>query len=177
MGEDDVQESRISSWYDVFSAEKRRQIAVDQSSALSMRGSEELGRIVDVVRDHYRTQYAAISIIDRRSQVLIAKRGMEIEETPRSAAFCAVTIQQGGRALVIPDAREDPRFAGYKTVTSDPFIRFYAGVPITDNSGTALGAVCVADSKPLTDAFDQSLLVMMARLVEHELSSFIAPNL
>jgi GAF domain-containing protein len=171
MLKDDAQASRTGLWFDAFSAEKRRQSAVDRSRALSMRGSEELGRIVDAVRDHYGTKYAAISIIDRRSQILLAQRGMEVDQTPRSAAFCAVTIHQGGRELVIPDAREDVRFADFATVTSAPFIRFYAGVPITDDGGMALGAICVADSEPLTKAFDRSLLVMMARLAERELSS------
>lgn len=139
-----------------------------------MQGSDELGRIVDLLRDHYGTRYAAISIIDRRSQILLAQRGLDIDETPRSTAFCAVTIQQGGRALVIPDAREDPRFAGFASVTADPFIRFYAGAPITDEAGIALGAICVADDKPLTDAFDRSLLVLLAREAEREMTATLA---
>jgi GAF domain-containing protein len=166
-----MQMPNVGSWLESFSKEKRRQLAVDQSRAASMRGSEELGRIVDFVRDHYGTRYAAISIIDRRSQVLLAQRGFEADETPRDTAFCAVTIQQGGRALVIPDAREDPRFATFASVTSDPFVRFYAGVAITDEAGLALGAICVADSNPLAESFDRSLLVLAAREAEREIAA------
>ncbi len=136
-----------------------------------MRGSEELERIVDVVRNYYRTQYAAISIIDKRMQTLLAQRGLGVTGTPRSTAFCAVTIRQGGQTLVIPDARSDPRFEEFDSVRYDPFVRFYAGTPITDPAGLALGAICVADGKPLSGEFDQSLLVMMAREVERELAS------
>jgi GAF domain-containing protein len=169
-----VNEPRVSSWFDAFSAEKTRQLAVDRSRAVSMRGSTELARIVDVVRDHYHRPYAAISIIDKRSQILLAERGLGIAETARSTAFCAVTIQQGGRALVVPDAREDARFAKFDSVTRDPFVRFYAGVPIHDEAGMALGALCIADSAPLTGDFDRSLLVMMAREAERAIAA-IAP--
>lgn len=163
--------AHVGSWLDVFSNEKKRQLAVDQSRALEMRGSEELERIVDVVRDYYRTQYAAISIIDKRMQTLLAERGLGVTETPRNTAFCAVTVRQGGQMLVIPDARSDPRFEEFDSVRNDPFVRFYAGAPITDPAGLALGAICVADSEPLAGEFDQSLLVMMAREVERELAS------
>ena len=81
-----------SLWFSAFSAEKKRQLAVDQSKAVLRRGSVELDRIVGLVRDHYDTPYAVISIIDKRSQALLAQRGLDIDETPRSTAFCAVTI-------------------------------------------------------------------------------------
>lgn len=165
--------AHVSSWFDAFSNEKTRQLAVDRSRALTMRGSEELERIVEVVRDYYGTPYAAISIIDKRSQILLAQRGLGIEDTPRSTAFCAVTIQQGGRVLIIPDALKDPRFEEFDSVKYDPYVRFYAGVPITDAAGLALGAICVADSAPLAGEFDRSLLVMMAREVERELTSAV----
>ena len=168
-----MHEPRVSSWFDAFSAEKTRQLAVDRSRAVTLRGSTELTRIVDVVRDHYRRPYAAISIIDKRSQLLLAERGLGITETARSTAFCAVTIQQGGRALVVPDAREDVRFAGFDSVTHDPFVRFYAGVAIHDAAGMALGAICVADSEPLRDEFDRALLVMMAHEAEREIAASV----
>ncbi|WP_150131795.1 GAF domain-containing protein [Sphingomonas carotinifaciens] len=163
----------VSSWLNAFSAEKRRQLAVDHSGVLAMRGSKELDRIVDIVRDHYQTAYAAISIIDRRSQILLAERGLGVEETPRSTAFCATTIQQDGEPLIVPDARADARFADFGSVQGDPFIRFYAGVPIADDAGLALGAVCVADTKPLTMEFDRALLVIMAHEVERTVSSLL----
>ena len=169
-----MHEPRVNSWFDAFSAEQQRQLAVDRSRAASLRGSPELARIVDVVRDHYRMPYAAISIIDKRSQLLLAERGVGIAETARSTAFCAVTIQQGGQPLIVPDARADARFAAFDSVTGDPFVRFYAGVPIRDGAGMALGAICIADSAPLHDTFDRALLVAAAQEAEREIAT-IAP--
>jgi len=33
-------------------------------------------------------------------------------------------------------------------VTGDPHIRFYAGYPVLDANGLALGSLCVLDSEP-----------------------------
>jgi hypothetical protein len=49
------------------------------------------------------------------------------------------------RGLVIPDCRLDDRFKNRPYVTSDPGIRFYAGVPIYSRNGYMIGAVAVSD--------------------------------
>lgn len=52
---------------------------------------------------------------------------------------------------------------------AEPFLRFYAGVPVLDGNGHALGALCVADSTPRTTPFDPTLLTIMAREAERHL--------
>ena len=169
--ENDVIDTQVKSWYDAFSRERQRQTAVDRSGALAMQDHEELDFIVDLIHNHYRTRYAAISIIDGQSQVILVQRGLDTASIPRRAAFCAVTIQHAGQPLIVPDTRIAPRFRDLDSVTADPFIRLYAGMPITDGAGMSLGAICVADTKAHTVTFDQRLLVMMARETERVLAS------
>jgi GAF domain-containing protein len=164
-----TQVQQVSAWLSAFDKERKRQGAVDQSGALGLRGHPELKRIVDLSAAHYGTRFAAVSIIYKRTQILLAEYGLHTAETDRETAFCAVTIQRPGQPLIVPDAHDDPRFAGYPTVQSEPFLRFYAGVPVLDGSGTALGALCVADTSPRTTPFDPALLTIMAREAERHI--------
>lgn len=61
---------------------------------------------------------STITLIDRDRQWFKAKVGLDIEDTSREVAFCALTIQQR-TSLVIPDAHAAPRFAGNPLVKSN----------------------------------------------------------
>ena len=78
---------------------------------------------------------------------MVARSGLEIQETPREIAFCSHAIL-GGEVLEIPDAGLDERFAANPLVTDEPGIRFYAGAPLLTEDGLALGTVCVLDRQP-----------------------------
>ena len=88
---------------------------------------------------------AFISFVDADRQWFKSRYGFDTEETVRGSSFCAHAITTPGIPLVVPDATLDPRFADNALVTGPPAVRFYAGVPLVNPEGFALGTVCVLD--------------------------------
>jgi len=91
---------------------------------------------------------AAVSLVDSDRQWFKARLGLDVSETPRSIAFCDHAIRTPDVLMEVEDARLDPRFTDNPMVTGDPGIRFYAGRPLVDSFGNAMGTVCVIDRKP-----------------------------
>jgi formate hydrogenlyase transcriptional activator len=90
---------------------------------------------------------AAISLVDADRQWFKARIGLPLSQTARDVAFCAHAILGPG-LMVVSDARADERFAANPLVTGEPGIRFYAGAPLHDPDGHALGTLCILDRVP-----------------------------
>jgi len=146
--------------------EAARQAAVERSGILQLRADAGLQRIVETAARAYQVPMAAISIIDRDREWFAARIGLDVEEMPAAHAFCVQAIRQPREPLVVLDAHADRRFAGSPAVTGPPSLRFYAGVPLLDRQGHALGALCIADDKPRPVMPSLFQLIRLAREAE-----------
>lgn len=94
------------------------------------------------------TPIALITLIDSDRQWFLSRQGMEdIVQTSRSEAFCAHAICLPDPVMEVRNATTDPRFADNPFVTAAAGVRFYAGAPIHDLDGMALGTLCVVDRR------------------------------
>jgi two-component system NtrC family sensor kinase len=112
-----------------------------------------------------KTPIALISLVDEDRQWFKSKIGLDAKETPREIAFCSAAIQQSD-VMVVPDTLQDDRFRNNPLVLSGPRIRFYAGAPLINDEGYALGTLCVVDRTPREFGADQKeALQALSRLV------------
>jgi diguanylate cyclase (GGDEF)-like protein len=108
---------------------------------------------------------AAISLVAEERQWFKASTGLDVQETPRSVAFCHYTIQ-GSEPYKVENAPENPLFALNPLVTGSPGIRCYMGVPLTTPDGYNIGSLCVIGTEPRWfSPADEAVLQNLGRLV------------
>lgn len=109
---------------------------------------------------------ALVSLVDADRQWFKARVGLGEAGTPRDVGFCPHAIIEPNRTFIVNNAAQDPRFRDNPLVTGEPGIRFYAGVPLVNPEGHALGTLCVLDRVPREmDDAQQNSLVVLARAV------------
>lgn len=149
--------------------EKRRLAALDRLNILDTPPEERFERLTRIARQYYQVKIALFTIVDNERQWFKSRQGLDTPETPRSVAFCDYAIQQD-KVLLVEDATKDPRFSKNPLVSGEPFIRFYAGMPVREPSGFKIGTLCIIDDKPRQlNEVDLDVLRNLASIVEDEL--------
>ncbi len=111
-----------------------------------------------------------VSIVDADRQWFKSTQGLSCAQTSRDISFCGHAINEK-EYMIVPDARQDPRFHDNPLVTGEPHIVFYAGVILRSTEGAALGMLCAIDHEPrqLTPE-DLETLRDFAKMAERELN-------
>lgn len=104
--------------------------------------------IAELAAEACNVPLALITFIGEKTQWYIAKYGTDQQETPRQEAFCNHVIVSPYKTLIVNDLAIDDRFSSHPQVAGGFKYRFYAGVPITNPEGYAIGTLCVKDFKP-----------------------------
>lgn len=142
--------------YPITENELERLTAVRSYAIFGSPSEPAYDDLADLAAQITTSPIAIVNIVDEAKGWLKAKHGLppELTEVPRGAVCCAHAICRND-ILIVPDLSADPRFKDLPFIGSDPFLKFYAGMPLINSEGYALGTLCIMDFKPRQIDFDQ----------------------
>jgi len=126
--------------------ERERLAALYSYRILDSGAEEAFDALTKLAANICETPVALISLLDARRQWFKSYYGLTPAQTPREISFCRNVVQDR-QVLIVEDALQDPRFAD-REAPEQPSIRFYAGAPLINVGGHALGTLCVIDQRP-----------------------------
>jgi serine/threonine-protein kinase len=144
--------------------EERRLALLKACNIIYTPAEEAFDDVARLAADLCGTEIALITLVDSDYQWFKARVGVGQEGTARDLSFCGHCINHR-HPLVVEDTHLDARFSDNPLVTGDPHIRFYAGVPLLVEEGSAIGALSVADTRPR--ALTTRELAALERLARH----------
>ncbi|MGZ3410524.1 MAG: PAS domain S-box protein [Xanthobacteraceae bacterium] len=127
-------------------ADSRRLTELKHYEILDTKPDSRFDRITNMAAEILDAPIAFISFFDAKRQWFKSKVGIEFAQTGPEASFFSESFN--GEFLEIPDTRGSEQYANNPWVTGDPYVRFFAGTPISTSRGSTLGALCVSDRKP-----------------------------
>ncbi|MCW3072879.1 MAG: hypothetical protein JWO44_2769 [Bacteroidetes bacterium] len=128
--------------------EKERIEALHAYNLLDTLPEEELDALTKFASSICNASIAMITLVDENRLWFKSKVGVDVNEAPRNAGFCLHAIEAGEKLFEIPDTAANPVFAENILAKEEPYIRFYAGVPLVSPDGFRLGTLCVMDASP-----------------------------
>jgi diguanylate cyclase (GGDEF)-like protein/PAS domain S-box-containing protein len=119
------------------------------------------------------TPIGLLTLLDERHQWYRASEHLKMGQTPREVAFCAHAIRQD-ELFLVKDALMDPRFGDNPLASTDPAIRFFAGVGLFTSDGDPIGTLCVVDMTPrILGAEQANALEVLGRQVAVRLEATV----
>ncbi len=160
--------------YPIGALEYSRLRKLKEAGFAEMAKLPELDALCREAKSHFGTEIAAVTLLTEELQILKARAGIDVENTPRNVAFCNYTILEDATFVVL-DTQSDLRFSNNPLTTGVPFIRFYAGAPLIYLADLRLGAFCLLDGKArdsftngekaeLVDFADRAVQMLVAQL-------------
>lgn len=147
--------------------EARRLAALRSYALLDTPPEPALDEITRLAAQICRAPMATISLLDEHRLWVKSSYQLACQEAPRTGTFCDLAIRAVS-ILQVPDAAADPRFANSPLVLAEPSVRFYAGAPLLNEAGLALGTLCVMDFVPRELTAEQlDALQVLSRQVMH----------
>jgi len=148
--------------------EKERVAALDSYHIMDTDEEKDFDALAALASAICQIPISLITFIDEKRQWFKAHHGTEFTENVRDLSFCTHAIASSDEIMIVPDPLSDERFANNPLVTGPTKIAFYAGVPLINEDGFALGTLCVLDNRPhiLSEVQVEALKTLAKQVVD-----------
>jgi diguanylate cyclase (GGDEF)-like protein len=152
--------------------EAQRVASLHALHLLDVPPEERFDRLTRLAKRLFDVPLAKVTLVDTdKVFTLSCSDGGMAAPVPRDVSFCSQAIMTED-ILVIPDATADARYSSSPLVQGEPYVRFYAGCPLTVPNGSRLGTLCLLDTAPREfSAEDRRLMRDLAAMVEQEMAA------
>jgi excisionase family DNA binding protein len=160
--------------------ERARLAAVRQSGLLGSAPDPGFDKLVRLAAHAIGAPIAMFTLVTQDEQWFKSRTGFDGDTTPRDWAFCNETLV-ANELTVIEDLSKAENFSHNPTLSEPYGFRFYAGAPVRDPFGFALGSACVIDVVPrklsedereaLTTIADAASNLIRLRALEREIAA------
>lgn len=127
--------------------EDMRLEALESYQIFDTESEKEFDDIASLASTICQAPIALITFIDEKRQSFKSHHGTDMTDNQRELSFCTHAIASSDDIMIVPDATQDTRFTHNPAVTGSAKITFYAGVPLINEDGYALGTLCVFDQQ------------------------------
>jgi len=149
--------------------EAERLAALHKLEILDTPPSPAIDRICRIAQQLFDVPMVHVTLADAHRYYFKAEHGgSAATEVPRDHAFCNYTILHD-EVFVVPDALTNQSFAQNPHVMGPPYIRFYAGAPLTIRPGPCWGPLYLRCETAEFSSYQVTLLRGLSRLVIDEL--------
>ena len=125
--------------------------ALKELNILDSKAEQEFDDLASLASYICETPVSLITFLEEKRQWFKSHIGTDLCETDRDISFCGHAINHPQELMIVEDATKDERFADNPLTTlKDTPVIFYAGMPLTDKMGNALGTLCIIDHQPKT---------------------------
>lgn len=151
--------------------ESERMASLRKLQILDTPPEERFDRITRLATKVFSVPISTITLVDSNREWYKSVCGLDEKEGDRAVSFCGHAMLED-EILIIPDAKKDPRFSDNPMVVGEPFIRFYAGVPLFSADGARIGTFCVKGHEPreITEE-EKDILKGLAKWTELEINT------
>lgn len=150
--------------------ELKRIVSLYSLGLLDTRPEERFDQLTRCATKIFHVPISTLTLVDAKREWFKSCQGLSKTEGDRAISFCGHALVEN-EILVIPDTAKDERFADNPMVIGEPYIRFYAGVPIVSADGQRIGVFCIKDTKPREfSKDDQDILKGLAAWAELEIN-------